>query len=148
VSNLRRESFLMPDNTAVIAGYYDAWEARDASALDRFLAEDFVGHDPSLGPDFDSAGLKANLEALNAALPGYEVTREAVVAQDDLVTVRWRTDGTFTPPGSDAGLPVSFTGMTMYRLRDGRIAELWNEWDNQRFVAAVSAAAEGAAAAS
>jgi steroid delta-isomerase-like uncharacterized protein len=141
---------MQDDNTAIVMAYYDAWDAADASGLDPFVAEDFVGHDPSLGPDFDRETLKQRVDGLRAALPGFQVAREGVVAQDDQVVVRWRTDGTFAGGASETqpdGVPVSFTGTTWYRIRDGRIAELWNEWDNMRFLTAIGAAPDSSVAA-
>ena len=129
-------------NVATIEAYYAAWDRGDPSGLDPFVADDFVGHDAAMGPDFDREALKQRFEALNVAVPGFQLTREALVAQDDLVVVRWRTDGRFVQGDSEAdpdGVPVSFTGITIYRVRDDRIAELWNEWDNVSFFTAIGA---------
>lgn len=130
------------DNVALIKAYYEAWNEGEPSGLDRFVANEFVGHDLAMGPEFDRDALKQRFEGLSAALPGFRLTPESVIAQDDLVVVRWRTDGTFAAGASEIhpdGVPVSFTGITIYRLRDGGIAELWNEWDNLRFLTAIRA---------
>ena|SRR2546421_11824482 len=131
------------DNVAIMKAYYEAWNGTDSSELDRFVADDFVAHDPAGGPDFDREGLKQRMDLLRAMLQGFRLTLEHVLAQDDLVAYRWRTDGTFVgeaSPGDSGGTPVSFTGNTIYRLREGRIAELWNEWDNLRFLTAIGQA--------
>lgn len=62
----------------------------------------------------------------------------------------WRTEGTFAGEGSTGGseeTPVSFTGNTIYRLSEGRIAELWNEWDNLRLLTAIGQAPDSSVAA-
>ena len=139
----------MNDNAVLINAYYDAWDEGEPSGIDRFLADDFVGHDPALAPEeFDGEGLKQRFAGLAAALPGYRLTRESVVAQDDLVVVRWLTEGTVAEAVRPDGGPVSFTGITMYRLQDGRIAELWNEWDSVTFLKAIGVVPDSAAAAS
>lgn len=128
------------ENVAIMTAYYEAWNGNDSSELDRFVADDFVAHDPAGGPDFDREGLKQRMDLLRAMLRGFRLTPEHVLAQNDLVAYRWRTEGTFVAEASPAdsqGTPVSFTGNTIYRLREGRIAELWNEWDNLRFLTAI-----------
>ena len=65
------------------------------------------------------------------------------MAQGDRVVFRWRTDATSTGPFmglSPTGEKVSYTGITIYRVHDGKIAELWNEWDNMRFLQGIGAA--------
>jgi steroid delta-isomerase-like uncharacterized protein len=146
----RRKAGMPEDNAAIMKAYYEAWNAGEPSGLDRFVADDFVGHDPAMGPDFDREGLKQRMEGLYLALQDFRLTPEIVLAQDDLVAYRWRTDGTFAQATSEVhpdGMPVSFTGITIYRLHDGRIAELWNEWDNLRFLTAIGAVPEGSVAA-
>jgi steroid delta-isomerase-like uncharacterized protein len=131
------------DNRAIMQAYYEAWNRDDASELDPFLAEDFVAHDPALGPDFDREGLIQRVDMLRGMFQDLRTTPELSLAQDDLVAYRWRADGTFvggSSSGDSGGRPVSFTGNTIYRLRDGRIVELWNEWDNVAFFTAIGQA--------
>ena len=52
-----------------------------------------------------------------------------VVARQDVVAVRWTARGTST--GTYMGVaatkqPVAFTGVSMYRIEHGRIAEIWD----------------------
>jgi predicted ester cyclase len=52
------------------------------------------------------------------------------MAEDDLVTVRYVVSGTHTGEYRDVeptGHTVEWTGMAMYRIEDGRIAEIWLE---------------------
>jgi predicted ester cyclase len=51
------------------------------------------------------------------------------VAQHDVVAIRWTARG--TSRGEYLGLPptgdtIDFTGVTMYRLEDNKIAEIWD----------------------
>ncbi|MGH2963764.1 MAG: ester cyclase [Solirubrobacterales bacterium] len=124
------------DSVAIVTAYYEAWGEGNLDALDRLVAADFVGHDPASGPDFDREGLKQRLAVLHSVVPGFSVTSQSVVAQDDLVTFRWRSEATI------GGEPVSWTGITIYRICDGAIAEFWNEWDNLRFLDAIGAVPE------
>jgi steroid delta-isomerase-like uncharacterized protein len=125
------------DNAALVSAYYDAWSAGDVDALDRLVAEDFVGHDPASGPDFDREGLKERLTMLHSVVPGFRLIVESVIAQDDLFAFRWRNEGTVREKR------VSWTGITMYRVADGAIAELWHHWDNARLQEALGGAQDG-----
>lgn len=123
-------------NLKLVKDYYEAWGAGDVDALDELCARDFVGHDPASGPDFDLEGLKQRLAALRQGLD-QELISEDWIADRDLVAVRWRSEATFT--GEVMGLKptgrrVTWTGITIYRVQDDRIAELWHQWDNMRFL--------------
>ena len=64
--------------------------------------------------------------------PDYAGTTDAVVAQDDLVAVRYTVSGTHSGEYRDVeptGHTVEWTGMSMYRVEDGEIAEIWLEED-------------------
>ena len=130
-------------NVKLVEAYYAAWGQGDLDALKRYCAENFIGHDAASGADFDLEGLKQRLAALHEALPDFRVVSEDIVAQGDRVVFRWRTDATSTGPFmglSPTGEEVSYTGITIYRVHDGEIAELWNEWDNLRFLQGIGAA--------
>jgi steroid delta-isomerase-like uncharacterized protein len=68
--------------------------------------------------------------ALKEAFPDLRVEEHTSVAEGDLVAARWTASGTHTGPAF-AGLPPAsgrrfeITGMSMYRVRDGRIVEGW-----------------------
>ncbi|HEX2092698.1 MAG TPA: ester cyclase, partial [Longimicrobiaceae bacterium] len=70
---------------------------------------------------------------LHAGFPDMRLEEEAVVAEGDLVASRWTVSGTHTGPF--AGLPpsgnrFSITGMSFYRVVDGKIVEGWVNDDN------------------
>ena len=48
-----------------------------------------------------------------------------MVAEDDMVLVRWSFSGTQKALGKS----VKLIGMSLYRLEDGKIAEAWNAFD-------------------
>lgn len=60
--------------------------------------------------------------------PDLTVTDTHVVAQSDIVAVHWTAQGIsrgnflMLPP---TGNPVEYTGSSMYRIEDGKIAEIW-----------------------
>lgn len=119
-------------NVESVQRYYEVWARGDVDALNDFCTPDFAGHDPSGAAAFDIEGLKARLALFVGGLPDFRVASEDTIAQGDRVVMRWRTRGTFS--GEMMGRAptrerLEFTGITIYRLRDGKIAELWNESD-------------------
>lgn len=83
---------------------------------------------PSEAGYFGRAGLAEWLEAPWAAFPDLAVVAELTVAHRDIVAALWRARG--TSRGSFLGIAptgggVAWTGVSMYRVEDGRIAEIW-----------------------
>jgi steroid delta-isomerase-like uncharacterized protein len=98
--------------------------------VDEIHTPDFVVHTAS-----GDVGLEENRAAVvgwRAAAPDLVMRVEHMVAEGDLVAVHWIGRGTNTGEGN--GLPatgrkVEARGMTLFRFRDGRIAEEWGVVD-------------------
>lgn len=63
---------------------------------------------------------------------GWSEVIDEMIAEDDRVMVRWSFNGSHQ--GEYLGIPpthnpVSFAGIYIFRIQDGRIAEVWNLWD-------------------
>ena len=57
---------------------------------------------------------------------------EDLVAEGDIVAVRWSATGTHRGDGlgfAATGRHVEFSGMTFVRVADGKLAEGWNNFD-------------------
>ena len=104
----------------------------DTRLVDRYFAEDYVTHDPDPGVGNDREGLRQSVEAIHAALSDIEATATHLVAEGDLVAVRWRVTGRHTGPflGMPAtGRQIDVNGIGIYRLREGQIVEEWHRTD-------------------
>lgn len=91
---------------------------------------DFVGHAGN-GTFTREAGL-AEAKGWRQAFPDLKMNVDLIVAEKDLVTVRWTARGTNTGTGN--GLPatgksVTATGQATFRFVDGKIAEEWASGD-------------------
>lgn len=115
-------------------GYDEAWNQGRLEVLDELLSPDFVAHDPTAPTgEVQRDAVRDLLQQLRSAFP--DLHREAcdAVAQGDKIAVRWEVTGTHRGPF--AGLPptgrrVRTTGLTLYRIADGQIAEEWVEFDS------------------
>jgi steroid delta-isomerase-like uncharacterized protein len=121
-------------NKAVVLAAFEA----DSSGLDAVLethAELYdpglVGHFPGM-PPIDVEGHKQYSAVMYEAFPDLNRPVDDLIAEGDKVVARWRAEGTHT--GSFQGVPptgrrASITGITIFRLRDGKIVEEWGESD-------------------
>lgn len=116
---------------AVVSEYLAAFNDRDHERLADLLAEDAIEHgihDDLRGHDEIVGYLERHFEVF----PDYTGRGEAIVSEDDLVAVRYSASGTHTGEYRDVeptGLAATWTGMAMYRVSDGEIAEIWIEED-------------------
>ncbi len=77
---------------------------------------------------YASAGMEAVARGAVGGLPDLTVVDDLSVASGDIVAVRWHALG--TSRGGFMGLDptgqgIGFTGVSMYRVEAGRIAEVW-----------------------
>lgn len=72
------------------------------------------------------------VKAFRAAFPNLFYTVDDTVISGDKVTTRWTARGThqgefFGNPATNKD--VTMIGITIFQVEDGRIARLWNIWD-------------------
>ncbi|HTG46135.1 MAG TPA: ester cyclase [Actinomycetota bacterium] len=120
---------------ALVRRFYDeVWNGGDVEVARDLFAEDYVRHD--LRPTTagaGGAGMAAIARAFRAAFPDLRMTVDVLIAEDDLVAARWTSTGTFTGPWGDVeptGRRATFSGVNIFRIRNGRIVELWNHRDD------------------
>ena len=110
----------------------EVWHQGQLSRIDDLFTTDFVRHDPG-GRELQ--GTEQNRQfigSLRAAFPDVHYTVEDQIAEGDKVVVRYRFRGTHL--GAFQGMPptgkqVTYTGILIYRIVDGKIAEQWTEFD-------------------
>lgn len=101
------------------------WNLREAEAINRFLAPNYVDHaySPKTGEGLRDAG-----NALTAAFPDQHSTIETLTSDGDRVVARLTLRGTHQGPFrgiAATGNTVEVTVYREYQLIDGIIAEQW-----------------------
>jgi steroid delta-isomerase-like uncharacterized protein len=96
--------------------------------IEQIVARDYVGHTP-LGDIHGPEGARQFDALLRTAFPDYKITVQDQVAEGECVATRWTLRGTHQ--GAFQGIPptgetVSATGMTIFRIADGKLIEGWN----------------------
>jgi steroid delta-isomerase-like uncharacterized protein len=123
------------DNVKIVEAMTEAINVRNFDALDKLIATDVKRHCAATpGVNVTSlAEFKAFLEADLAACPDAQQTVNIIFSSGDMVAVHATYAGTqtgpmgpFPPSGKKLELP--FIGIL--RIEDGKIAEIWVEWDN------------------
>lgn len=116
------------DNKAAARRVYE--EGLSQGRFEGRYTDDFVGHSGATSFNHD-AGI-AEARGWRAAFPDLKVGVDLIVAEDDLVSVRWTARGTNTGSGnglSATGKRVEISGTTIFRFVDGAIAEEWTSGD-------------------
>lgn len=119
------------DTRAIVNTYLTAFNDRDEDVLSEVLADDVVEH----GVHETVHGVEAVIDRLDrhhTAFPDYSGVLHETVAEGDIVCVRYSARGTHTGKYREVeptGLKATWTGIAMYRIEDGEIAEIWLEED-------------------
>ena len=114
-------------NKEAVRRYYDViLNQRDFDRFEEVASPNFIGHRSSMEVR-GSEGLKAQMDMFVTAFPDIYYEIEEMICEEDKVTVHFRAPG--TQNGEFAGIPptgkkVEWRGNMIYRLEDGRVAEL------------------------
>lgn len=131
--------------TAVVERYlYEFWGRGNLSAIHEIFAPEimmhYLGRERRLTPAQHEAGAKA----FRGAFPDLTVAAPNVIVANDYITAYTRWSGTHRGPISQLGgraeeIPptqrrLEWTVLYMFRVRDGRIVEMWEEWNEGGFI--------------
>jgi len=122
-------------NKELVRAFAAALNAADWEALDGIVAEDLVRHSEATGgpPVTSRADFVRLQQRFRESFPDQQVTLESLIAEEDRVAALARYRGTNTGPLAGAaptGRPVSASFLSIFRIEEDRIAEMWVEWDN------------------
>lgn len=117
---------------ALIKRFFDkVLSEHDLDALAEIASPDILIHPTAMPCEasyYDISGVGSWLDEQWKAFPDLTITDYFTVAQGDIVAVHWTARGTskgtlmMLPP---TGKIVEYTGVSMYRIEDGKIAEIW-----------------------
>lgn len=131
----------------------EVYNKDNASAIEESHARDFVVHHTHHNAiPFDGKGpdiVKQINSTMRKALPDLHYTVDAMLADGDLVAVRWTGRGThkgeyatYLGTVQPTGNRVTFQGTNIFRLSYGKIVEQWISWDRLGFFQQIGAAPE------
>jgi predicted SnoaL-like aldol condensation-catalyzing enzyme len=108
--------------------HVEVWEEGRLDRAGEYLGQGFTSHarpttlppGAQVGPDF--------LAQFWIGFPDLHSRADALLADGDLVTVRWTITGTHTGPFfgvAATGKPIEVSGMDILRVADGKFVEHW-----------------------
>jgi steroid delta-isomerase-like uncharacterized protein len=124
------------ENRALIRRWFEeVWNKGREEAIDEMFAEDGIAHglaeegvEPLRGP----TGFKPFFRNFRAAFPDIVVVVDDTVTEGDKVAARCTVRGKHQADSlgfAATQRPMEITGITIVRIRDGKIVEAWNNFD-------------------
>jgi steroid delta-isomerase-like uncharacterized protein len=125
----------LEENKALVQRFYDqVWNAGNVDVAGQVFAEDYVRHDLRPSEALPGPAGQAKIAAdFRAAFPDLHMKLDLILAEGDLVTARWTTEGTNTGPWAGrppTGKRAKFSGVNIFRIDGGQVVELWNHRDD------------------
>jgi steroid delta-isomerase-like uncharacterized protein len=114
-----------------VSMFYDIYNNHRMELWEETLAVDYQGYvNGQLIPNRQVG--KGFVEALHTAFPNLKYKLNDTIIQEDKVVTRWSAAGTnsgefFGSPATNKD--VTMLGITIFRIRDGKIVNLWDVWD-------------------
>jgi steroid delta-isomerase-like uncharacterized protein len=119
------------ENKALAREFLRMMELGEPNMADEILAADFYSH-AAPDPSASIEGVKATATMMKNAFSGAQAKIAFQVAEGDKVVTRYEWSGTHH--GELFGIPatgkqLNWTITTTFRIADGKIHEVWLNWD-------------------
>ena len=118
------------NNKEIIGAFTEAFNARNYSAIEQYVAENITEHRPGVMSGRNST--IGFLQSLANAFPDFQTSIDHMIAEGDRVVVFTTTNGThqgefiFAPGVPPSGKQISFKTADMYRISNGQLVEHWD----------------------
>ena len=111
--------------------FEEVWNSKNLAEMDELVAPNFVFHN-SVQTLYGPEDYKQFAIAYHKAFPEAHFTIEDVIAEGDMVALRWTARGTHS--GKLRGIPptgkqVTVSGITITMISNGKSVESWGEFD-------------------
>ena len=120
------------DNIEIITRFEPAFRAADQATIDELCDPGLADHNPAPDHEPTLAGFKQKVAFFLALFPDLEEDLQDIIASGDTVATRWVVTGSLQQ--EFMGIPASgqrirVEGMNFYRLKDGRVTDIWTQFD-------------------
>ena len=122
----------MSDTIEIIRRFELAFRSGDPAIIDEFCDAHLVDHNPAPDHPPTLEGFKHKVAFFNAIFPDLEEDLQDIIGSGGTVATRWVLTGSLQQDfmGITAtGQRISVEGMNFYRLKDGRITDVWTQFD-------------------
>ncbi len=137
------------ENKRLVRRFYEEIDKGNIDAMDDFVAEDYVDHNPPPFPGLGKGrdGLKQVFKIFLEATPGYHQIEDQI-AEGDKVVTRLTAYGKHQgdlPGAPRTGHDLKMTSITIHRIANGKLAEKWAEKDVMSFLKQIGVMTDPAA---
>ena len=129
---MEREELALSGNIEIITRFEPAFRAADQATIDELCHPGLVDHNPAPGHEPTLAGFKQKVAGFRAIFPDLEEDLQDIIASGDTVATRWVVTGSQQREFMGipaAGQTIRVEGMNFYRLNDGRVTDIWTQFD-------------------
>lgn len=119
----------------------DIWDRKDLSAIDHYLDQHVLIHS-LLGKFYGHEAMREVVVAWQKAFPDLQVINSNLIAENDLAVIHWEAKGSHLGEFkgiSPSGKKISYSGVTIYRILNGKIIEYWAYLDMQHLMKQLTA---------
>jgi len=114
--------------------FAEVWNGRRPDLMEKFITEESLFHsvNETGGPLKGASGFRPFMEGLLAAFPDIRFDVRHVIEDGDFAAGRWVAQMTHTGHGmglEPTNKPITLTGMAFIRVADGKVVEIWDEWN-------------------
>jgi steroid delta-isomerase-like uncharacterized protein len=122
----------LSDNTEIITRFELAFRAADQATIDEFADPGLVDHNPAPGHEPTLAGFKHKVAYMCSLFPDLKEDMQDIIASGDTVATRWVLTGSLQQEYMGiraSGQTIRIDGMNFYRLKGGRVTDIWTQFD-------------------
>lgn len=114
----------------------EGWNERKYDIFDEFFSADFLNIDPGSPEVTDLEQYKQWVAGIHSGFSDHHIDIVDMIAEGDKVVKQWSIKGTHD--GELMGIPptnrqVNFSGISIYRIMDGKVKECVWGYDNNSF---------------
>ncbi len=118
-------------NLEIAMKFYEVYNGHDLELLEEILGPNYVGH-VNAHDITGTEAAKGFIGGFVAGIPDANYIVHETMTIDNKVIARWNCTGTQT--GNFFGMEptnraIDVTGITIFEIIDGKINQLWNNWD-------------------
>jgi steroid delta-isomerase-like uncharacterized protein len=111
---------------------FEQFRGGDPVTIDELCDPRLVDHNPAPDHEPTLADFKQKVVGFNASFPDIEYHLQDIIASGDTVATRWVVTGSLQEDFmgiTAAGQTIQVEGMNFYRLKDGRVTDIWTQFD-------------------
>jgi len=120
------------DNIEIIRRFEHSFRAADQTTIDELCDPGLVDHNPAPDQEPTLAGFKQKVAGFKAIFPDIGEDLQDIIACGDTVATRWVVTGSLQQEFmgiAASGQAIRVEGMNFYRLKDGRVTDIWTQFD-------------------